>query len=131
MSSPEIYDATSQVACKFYDDFANWIPNNIRTHAFYSHKERGAINISNTTAIRQVFQRIGDSFIKIYKRKEFLHHFEGEGLEGEEIEESYENTLDLCEEYQNIQDVVVELDDESEWDDESEEESEWEEESDF
>ena len=57
-----------------------------------------------------MFQRISASFAKMYKRKAFLHWYEGEGMDEMEFQEADKNVRDLVTEYQDKQDAVVDLD---------------------
>lgn len=56
--------------------------------------------VGNTTAIQEVWKRIGDQFTLMYRRKAFLHWYTGEGMDELEFTEAESNMLDLIVEYQ-------------------------------
>ncbi|ETO12669.1 hypothetical protein RFI_24704 [Reticulomyxa filosa] len=90
------------------------IPNNIKSSIISVSPEDVSMSgsfVANTTAIKQVFQRISAQFAKMFKRKAFLHWYTGEGMDQGEFEESDKNVRDLVTEYQDKQDVVVNIDD--------------------
>eukprot|EP01083_Nonionella_stella_P011043 31393_1 len=110
------------------DDFVTWIPNNIKSSIIVVPPEGTSMSgtfVANTTAIKCVFQRISAQIAKMYKRKAFLHWYNGEGMDEMEIQEADKKVRDLITEYQDKQDAVVDL---YEGDDEDEEEYEEEEE---
>ena len=60
--------------------FVEWIPNNIKT-AVCDIPPRGlkmaATFIGNSTAIQELFKRIGTAFTAMFRRKAFLHWYTG------------------------------------------------------
>ena len=101
------------------DDFVTWIPNNIKSSIITVPPEDSAMSgtfVANTTAIKQVFERISSQFAKMYKRKAFLHWYKGEGMDEMEFQEADKNLRDLVTEYQDKQDAIVEEDDDEDED---------------
>merc|ERR1712019_168587 len=144
IATSEVDDEMAKVSQKMADDFVTWIPNNIKTSIISVAPEGSDISgtfVANTTAIKGVFQRISAQFAKMYRRKAFLHWYQGEGMDEMEFQEADKNVRDLITEYQDKQDAVVDPeddDDDSEDDDEDvdededeEDESDPEDESDF
>merc|ERR1711933_625895 len=134
LATQEIDDEVAKIQQKMSDDFVSWIPNNIKSSLISIPPEGSAMSgtfVTNTTAIKGVFQRISAQFAKMYKRKAFLHWYKGEGTDEMEFQEADKNVRDLITEYQDKQDAVVDLeDDDEEEDDEDDEEEEDEDEED-
>lgn len=86
--------------------FVDWIPNNVKT-AVCDIPPRGlqmsATFIGNTTAIQELFKRVGEQFAAMYRRKAFLHWYTGEGMDEMEFNEAESNVNDLVSEYQQYQ----------------------------
>merc|ERR1719289_411189 len=68
--------------------------------------------VSNTTALKGIFQRLATQFGAMYKRKAFLHWYKGEGMDEMEFQEADKNVRDLITEFQDKQDAVVVAEDE-------------------
>ena len=74
--------------CSSY--FVEWIPNNVKT-AVCDIPPRGlkmsSTFIGNSTAIQELFKRIGEQFTAMFRRKAFLHWYTGEGMDEMEFTE--------------------------------------------
>lgn len=57
--------------------------------------------IGNTTAVRELFQRVGQQFTAMFRRKAFLHWYTGEGMDETEFTECESNMNDLVSEYES------------------------------
>merc|ERR1711890_103390 len=79
--------------------------------------------LGNTTAIQDMFKRVAEQFLKMFKRKAFLHWYTGEGMDEMEFTEAESNLLDLVSEYEQYQEAGV-SDDDGDDDDEDEDEDE-------
>ena len=70
--------------------FVEWIPNNVKT-AVCDVPPRGlkmsSTFIGNSTAIQELFKRIGEQFTAMFRRKAFLHWYTGEGMDEMEFTE--------------------------------------------
>lgn len=90
--------------------FVEWIPNNVKT-AVCDIPPRGlkmAVTfIGNNTAIQEIFKRVGEQFMAMFKRRAFLHWYTGEGMDEMEFTEAESNMDDLISEYQQFQDATV------------------------
>merc|ERR1711902_335761 len=101
--------------------FVEWIPNNVKT-AVCDIPPRGlkmsSTFIGNTTAIQELFKRIGEQFSVMFRRKAFMHYYTGEGMDEMEFTEAESNLNDLVCEYQQYEEITTE---EDEFDEEEEE----------
>ena len=82
-----------QLFSPFYDFscyFVEWIPNNVKT-AVCDIPPRGlkmsSTFVGNSTAIQELFKRIGEQFTAMFRRKAFLHWYTGEGMDEMEFTE--------------------------------------------
>ena len=105
--------------------FVEWIPNNVKT-AVCDIPPRGlkmaSTFVGNTTAVQEIFKRIGEQFTAMFRRKAFLHWYTGEGMDEMEFTEAESNMNDLVSEYQQYQEASADL--EEEFDDEEEQDME-------
>lgn len=111
----EVEDQMHAMQQKNSHYFVEWIPNNVQT-ALCSIPPRGlkmsATFVGNSTAIQEIFKRVGEQFTAMFRRKAFLHWYTGEGMDEMEFTEAESNMNDLVSEYQQYQDATV--DDEEE-----------------
>ena len=125
MSTKEVEEQMLNVKSKNSSYFVEWIPNNIKS-AICDIPPKGlkmAVTlICNSSAIQEMFKRIGAQFSIMFRRKAFLHWYTGEGMDEKEFVEADSNLYDLCIEYQNYQDASA--DDEVEEEEKEEEEEE-------
>ena len=68
--------------------------------------------IGNSTAILEMFKRVGEQFTCMFRRKAFLHWYTGEGMDEMEFTEAESNMNDLVSEYQQYQDATAEEEEE-------------------
>lgn len=66
--------------------------------------------LANTSGSVRGFQRLLDSFDKMYKAKAYTHWYEAEGMGMDEFVEAAENVRDLIAEYQQYEAAAVEED---------------------
>ena len=84
LATQEVDDEVAKIQQKMSDDFVTWIPNNIKSSIITvppTDTKMSATFVSNTTAIKGVFQRISAQFAKMCKRKAFLHWYKGKGMD--------------------------------------------------
>ncbi|KAK3921749.1 Tubulin beta-1 chain [Frankliniella fusca] len=114
MSMKEVDEQMLNVQNRNSPYFVEWIPNNVKT-AVCDIPPRGlrmaATFIGNTTAIQEIFKRIGEQFSAMFKRKAFLHWYIGEGMDEGEFSEAESNMGDLIAEYQQYQEAPPDDDD--------------------
>merc|ERR1719471_1186794 len=103
------------------EDFVEWIPNNIKSAVIDVPPVDANISatfVTNTTALKAMFQRLASQFSALYKRKAFLHWYKGEGMDEMEFQEADKNVVDLITEYQDKQDATVGGDEDEDMDEE-------------
>ncbi|KAG7176257.1 Tubulin beta-1 chain-like 2 [Homarus americanus] len=114
MSMREVDEQMLNVQNKNSSYFVEWIPNNVKT-AVCDIPPRGfkmsGTFIGNTTAIQELFVRIGDQFSAMFHRRAFLHWYTGEGMDEMEFTEAEANMNDLVSEYQQYQEATADSDD--------------------
>lgn len=121
MSTKEVDDQVIHMQNKLSPYFVEWIPNNVKS-ACCDIAPKGldmsGTFIGNTTAIQEIFKRISDQFMAMFRRKAFLHWYTGEGMDEMEFTEAESNMNDLVAEYQQYQECSVDddVDDEQEHD---------------
>merc|ERR1712086_624833 len=119
MSTKEVDEQMLNVQNKNSSYFVEWIPNNIKS-AVCDIPPKGlkmAVTfLGNSTAVQEMFKRVGEQFTAMFRRKAFLHWYTGEGMDEMEFTEAESNMNDLVSEYQQYQDATAE--DEEEMDEE-------------
>merc|ERR1711997_1367167 len=93
--------------------FVEWIPNNIKSSVCDippKGLKMSSTFIGNTTAIQDMFKRVGEQFTAMFRRKVFLHWYTGEGMDEMEFTEAESNMNDLVSEYQQYQEATAEDD---------------------
>merc|ERR1719321_2479710 len=64
--------------------------------------------LGNSTAVQEMFKRVGEQFTAMFRRKAFLHWYTGEGMDEMGFTEAESNMNDLVSEYQQYQDATAE-----------------------
>merc|ERR1711978_165710 len=98
------------------------IPNNIKSSVCDippKGLKMAVAFLGNSTAIQEMFKRVGEQFTSMFRRKAFLHWYTGGGMDEMEFTEAESNMNDLISEYQQYQEATV--DDDEQFDDEGEE----------
>ncbi|GJQ13484.1 hypothetical protein GpartN1_g5275.t1 [Galdieria partita] len=109
----EIDDQLMTVQNKNAASFVEWIPNNIKSSLCDippKGMQRSATFIGNSTAIQELFKRVGEQFAAMFRRKAFLHWYTGEGMDEMEFTEAESNMSDLVSEYQQYQEATIDDD---------------------
>lgn len=111
VSTKEVEEQMLNVQNKNSSYFVEWIPNNIKS-SICDIPPKGlkmsATFLGNSTAIQEVFKRVGEQFNLMFRRKAFLHFYTAEGMDEMEFTEAQSNMQDLVAEYQQYQDAVCE-----------------------
>merc|ERR1712029_602880 len=110
ISTQETDENIEKVQATKAEDFVEWIPNNIKSAVIDVAPVDANISatfVTNTTALKAMFQRLASQFSALYKRKAFLHWYKGEGMDEMEFQEADKNVVDLITEYQDKQDATV------------------------
>ncbi|ELA41654.1 tubulin beta chain [Vittaforma corneae ATCC 50505] len=112
MSMKDVEEQMSNMQSRNSEYFVEWIPNNVQTAVCdvppYGF-DMSATFIANTTSIQELFKRISEQFMVMFKRKAFLHWYTGEGMDELEFAEAESNLNDLLSEYQQYQEATVEV----------------------
>ncbi|KAF7256287.1 hypothetical protein EG68_06718 [Paragonimus skrjabini miyazakii] len=107
ISVKEVDEEMLNVQNKNSANFVEWIPSNIKT-AVCDIPPRGmkmAVTfIGNSTAMQDIFRRIADQYVAMFRRKAFVHWYAAEGMEESEFVDAENNVSDLINEYQQFQD---------------------------
>merc|ERR1712117_157264 len=104
ISTQETDENIEKVQATKAEDFVEWIPNNIKSAVIDVAPVDANISatfVTNTTALKAMFQRLASQFSALYKRKAFLHWYKGEGMDEMEFREADKNVRDLITEYQD------------------------------
>jgi tubulin beta len=109
VSTKEVEEQMLNVQNKNSSYFVEWIPNNIKS-SICDIPPKGlkmsATFLGNSTAIQEVFSRVGEQFNLMFRRKAFLHFYTAEGMDEMEFTEAQSNMHDLVAEYQQYQDAT-------------------------
>jgi tubulin beta len=125
MSTKEVDEQMLNTQNKNSSYFVEWIPNNIKASVCDippKGLKMSTTFIGNSTAIQELFKRVGDQFTAMFRRKAFLHWYSGEGMDEMEFTEAESNMNDLVSEYQQYQDATADDEEYEDEDDEAEEE---------
>jgi len=91
--------------------FTEWLPDNFKTTVCdisFKQTRVSAISILNTTAMQELFKRMSNQFLKMFRRKTFLHWYLQEGMEEMDFIKAHHHIMDLVSEYQQYQDATIE-----------------------
>ena len=111
MSTKEVDEQMMNVQSKNNSYFVEWIPNNVKASVCDippKGLKMSATFVGNSTAIQEMFKRVGEQFTAMFRRKAFLHWYTGEGMDEMEFTEAESNMNDLVSEYQQYQDATAE-----------------------
>ncbi|GJN78653.1 tubulin beta chain [Purpureocillium lilacinum] len=110
VSMKEVEDQMRNLQRKNSAYFVEWIPNNIQTSSCSVPPpglKMSSTFIGNSTAIQEIFKRVGEQFTAMFRRKAFLHWYTGEGMDEMEFTEAESNMNDLVSEYQQYQNATA------------------------
>ncbi|KAM0324122.1 hypothetical protein ACHAQA_008314 [Verticillium albo-atrum] len=110
VSMKQVEDQIQQIQSKHSAHFVEWIPNNVQTaHCDIAPRGLAASStfVGNSTAIQEIFRRIGTQFTAMFRRKAFLHWYTAEGMDEMEFTEAESNMNDLLSEYQQYQEAGI------------------------
>merc|ERR1712021_287737 len=119
MSTKEVDEQMLNVQNKNSSYFVEWIPNNIKS-SICDIPPKGlkmsVTSVGNSTAIQEMFKRVGEQFTAMFRRKAFLDWYTTEGMDEMEFTEAESNMNGLVSEYQQYQEATAE--DENEFEEE-------------
>merc|ERR1712167_385404 len=102
MSTKEVDEQMLNVCNKNSSYFVEWIPNNIKSSVCDippKGLKMAVTFLGNSTAVQEMFKRVGEQFTAMFRRKAFLHWYTGEGMDEMEFTEAESNMNDLVSEY--------------------------------
>ena len=114
VSTYEVEEQMVNILSRNSSFFIEWIPHNLKCAICDVPPPELIMSagfIGNSTCIQHEFQRLGDEFRAMFKRKAFLHWYTGEGMDELEFDEAKCNLEDLVSEYQQYQEVPLEVED--------------------
>ncbi|XP_015513888.2 tubulin alpha-3 chain [Neodiprion pinetum] len=93
--------------------FVDWCPTGFKLGINYqppftvpggdlSKTSRSLVMVSNNTAVRHAWARIGNKYDLMFKKRAFVHHYIGEGMEEEEFQDARDDIAALIEDYKEI-----------------------------
>eukprot|EP00871_Galdieria_phlegrea_P000564 jgi/Galph1/1508/GphlegSOOS_G189.1 len=112
MSTQDIDDQMFNIQNKNSAYFVEWIPNNIKSSLCNIPPlgmKKSATFVGNSTAIQELFKRVGEQFTAMFRRKAFLHWYTGEGMDEMEFTEAESNMNDLVSEYQQYKKLLLKM----------------------
>ena len=112
MSTKEVDEQISTFVNNNSTNFVDWIPNNVQTTIVDippTGLKQSLCVIANNTAIQHVFQRLIDQFTGMFRRKQFLNWYTGEGYDEMEFSDAESNMKDLITDYQGCEDYEEEV----------------------
>jgi len=113
ISTKDVDDQMLRVQSQNSNYFVEWIPNNIKSSVCDVPPKGMAMSatfLGNSTATKEMFERVAQQFSVMFKRKAFLHWYTGEGMDDMEFTEAESNITDLISEYQQYEDAAVDGD---------------------
>lgn len=112
VSTKEVECYLSEARKRNSRNFVDWIPGNM-TRAICDIAAPGqkitSTFLGNTTALQDVLKRIMEQYSSMFKRKAFLHWYEGEGMDRNEFMDAEINVKDLIGEYQMYENAKADV----------------------
>ncbi|MCA9661963.1 MAG: tubulin beta chain [Myxococcales bacterium] len=102
LTDAEIHDLVRDNQASFAGPRIGWISTGLTPSRVRPPARRANISatlLANSQGVKGVFQRIGDQFTRLFKRKAFLHWYTGEGMDEMEFQEADRNLRQLVSEY--------------------------------
>ncbi|KAL7000905.1 hypothetical protein U1Q18_002057, partial [Sarracenia purpurea var. burkii] len=98
MSTKEVDKQMTNVQNKNSSYFVKWIPNNVKSSVCDIPPKCLKMSsnfIGNSTSIQEMFRRVSEQFMAMFRRKAFLHWYTGERMDEMEFIEDESNMNDL------------------------------------
>ncbi|KAG7190591.1 hypothetical protein KM043_006681 [Ampulex compressa] len=99
--------------------FVDWSPSGFKVGVTYqptttvpggdlARTKQTVTMLSNNTSIKRIWQNFGRKFDLMYRKKAFLHHYVGEGMEESIFQDARDNVAALIEDYKESRSTVYE-----------------------
>jgi len=109
-STKDVDEQMLNVQSKNSAYFVEWIPSNVKTAVCNVPPpgyDLSGTFIGNSTAMQELFKRINEQFVSMFRRKVFLHLYTGEGMDEMEFNEAESDITDIITEYQQYQECGI------------------------
>lgn len=109
----DVNNAIQSIKSKRSIQFADWCPTGFKVGINYqppttvpggdlAKVNRAVTMLSNSTAIREAWERILHKFNLMYSKRAFVHHYVGEGMEEAEFQDAKEDIHALILDYKEV-----------------------------
>ncbi|XP_012264513.2 tubulin alpha-4 chain-like [Athalia rosae] len=113
VSPTDVNQATQSLKESKQINFVDWCPTGFKLGINYqplvtvpggdlANTPRSVVMLSNNTAVKHAWSRIGHKYDLMYQQKAFLHHYISEGMEESEFEDARDDIKTLIQDYEEV-----------------------------
>ncbi|KAI4488193.1 hypothetical protein M0804_005041 [Polistes exclamans] len=114
ISPSDVNKTIASLKGKRFIQFVNWNPTGFKVGINYqpsttvpggdlAYSKRTVAMLCNNTAIRHAWTKIGRKFDLMYRKRAFVHHYVGEGMEEKVFQDAIDDTAALIEDYKEVE----------------------------